>query len=497
MIRSIMAGVLRGVVSQRLLPRIDGGRVAAVEVMVTNTRIADLIREDQRRGDPRRDRRGRVLRHADLHAGADRARVSGKVDREIAANAATNRHDFLVSLERALKQQSRRGRDGRRRGRAQTATADAGAATPEPSSADAPPRAKPETDAPPRRLRRSACACWPARPARRGPRARLLGLAARAGPARSRSAERVGPECARLDLVPIRFTSRLRARSSCRSRPCKSSGSGRAPPTGSPGRCLRRSTRSSPTSARTWGRARPVPWAGCSSCPSTWLRWGVDADGDGIADPWNADRRGLRRCALSRRRRRPDRHRARRLLVQPRRLVRPRGARSREVYGQGGITQTVDLQQLQAKVDDARAQKSSARTTRLAAARDVSSSSGGSRSGFSARRGSSVPLGSARCRARAGALRRPRDRPAQRPTAARDESRAGAVALATRARRTSQAPSFAPGADADGRRRVPRRLRLPRRRRPAARVGRAHPPRLPRGRHRRARGLARLRDRRR
>ncbi|MDX6369915.1 MAG: hypothetical protein QOG93_1417, partial [Gaiellaceae bacterium] len=22
--------------------------------------------------------------------------------------------------------------------------------------------------------------------------------------------------------------------------------------------------------------------------PSTWLRWGVDADGDGIADPWNA-----------------------------------------------------------------------------------------------------------------------------------------------------------------------------------------------------------------
>src|SRR5918999_709957 len=37
-IRSILAGVLRGVVSQRLLPRIGGGRVAAVEVMVTNAR---------------------------------------------------------------------------------------------------------------------------------------------------------------------------------------------------------------------------------------------------------------------------------------------------------------------------------------------------------------------------------------------------------------------------------------------------------------------------
>src|SRR3982751_3031736 len=46
-IRSILAGVLRGVVSQRLLPRVDGGRVAAVEVMVANTRIADLIRESR------------------------------------------------------------------------------------------------------------------------------------------------------------------------------------------------------------------------------------------------------------------------------------------------------------------------------------------------------------------------------------------------------------------------------------------------------------------
>ena len=46
-IRSVLAGVLRGVISQRLLPRVGGGRVAAVEVMVTNARIADLIREER------------------------------------------------------------------------------------------------------------------------------------------------------------------------------------------------------------------------------------------------------------------------------------------------------------------------------------------------------------------------------------------------------------------------------------------------------------------
>jgi hypothetical protein len=31
--------------------------------------------------------------------------LSGQVDQEVAANAATNRHDFMVTLERSLKQQ--------------------------------------------------------------------------------------------------------------------------------------------------------------------------------------------------------------------------------------------------------------------------------------------------------------------------------------------------------------------------------------------------------
>src|SRR5215216_1505047 len=46
-VRSIMAGVLKGVLSQRLLPKSDGGRIAALEVMITNARIAELIRESR------------------------------------------------------------------------------------------------------------------------------------------------------------------------------------------------------------------------------------------------------------------------------------------------------------------------------------------------------------------------------------------------------------------------------------------------------------------
>ena len=88
--------------------------------------------------------------------------------------------------------------------------------------------------------------------------------------------------------------------------------------------------------------------------PSTWLRWGVDADGDGIADPWNAT------DAIY--------SAARYLAAAGGQTDISRGVFAynhadwyvrevldlAQVYGQGGITQTVDLQQLQSKLDDAR-----------------------------------------------------------------------------------------------------------------------------------------------
>ncbi len=116
MIRSILAGVLRGVVCQRLLPRKGGGRIAAVEVMVANDRIAELIREARVRGDPDGDRRGLVLRDADAHAGADRARRSpASSTARLAAGAAPNRHDFLIALAQAEKTRGGPGRRRRRR----------------------------------------------------------------------------------------------------------------------------------------------------------------------------------------------------------------------------------------------------------------------------------------------------------------------------------------------------------------------------------------------
>src|SRR5438874_1711621 len=105
MIRSIMAGVLRGVISQRLLPRLDGGRVVAVEVMVNNTRIAELIRENRPESITDAIEEGAFFDMQSFSKALLDLVVEGKVDREVAADAATNRHDFMVAVERALKQQ--------------------------------------------------------------------------------------------------------------------------------------------------------------------------------------------------------------------------------------------------------------------------------------------------------------------------------------------------------------------------------------------------------
>jgi twitching motility protein PilT len=105
-VRSILAGVLRGVISQRLVPRVDGGRVAAVEVMVANRRIADLIREDKADEITDAIEEGEFFHMQTLTAALIELVLAGEVDRDVAAAAAPNHHDFVIALERALKEQA-------------------------------------------------------------------------------------------------------------------------------------------------------------------------------------------------------------------------------------------------------------------------------------------------------------------------------------------------------------------------------------------------------
>jgi twitching motility protein PilT len=105
-IRSILAGVLRGIVSQRLLPRKEGGRVAAVEVMVNNARIAELIRENKTEEIHDAIAEGSFFQMQSFEQALIALVISGDIDREVAANAATNQHDFIVALEHSLKREA-------------------------------------------------------------------------------------------------------------------------------------------------------------------------------------------------------------------------------------------------------------------------------------------------------------------------------------------------------------------------------------------------------
>ena len=100
---SIMAGVLRGVISQRLLPRLNGGRIPAVEVMVTNARIAELIRERRADEIPDAIDDGAFFEMQTFATALISLVLEGLVERETAANAATNRHDFEIALDHAEK----------------------------------------------------------------------------------------------------------------------------------------------------------------------------------------------------------------------------------------------------------------------------------------------------------------------------------------------------------------------------------------------------------
>jgi murein DD-endopeptidase MepM/ murein hydrolase activator NlpD len=101
--------------------------------------------------------------------------------------------------------------------------------------------------------------------------------------------------------------------------------------------------------------------------PSTWLRWGLDADGDGIADPWNpVDAIYAAARYLAAAGGRTDLYRGVFAYNHAHWYVREVLDLAR-VYGGGGLSQTTDLQHLQAALDTARQRVISANEVLIAA----------------------------------------------------------------------------------------------------------------------------------
>jgi len=104
-VRMTLASVLRGVISQRLVPRADGvGRCAAVEAMVMTGRISDRILElNGGSGESIEE----IIADGEYHGMVtfDQSLFSlfksGEISLRAALQAATNPHDFRVALQTA------------------------------------------------------------------------------------------------------------------------------------------------------------------------------------------------------------------------------------------------------------------------------------------------------------------------------------------------------------------------------------------------------------
>lgn len=99
-IRATLGDVLRGVVSQTLCRRVGGGRVAALEVMVVNPAVANLIREGKTNQIPSIMQTGKALGNQLLNDSLASLVQAGKVDYEEAISRAVDKVELARRLNR-------------------------------------------------------------------------------------------------------------------------------------------------------------------------------------------------------------------------------------------------------------------------------------------------------------------------------------------------------------------------------------------------------------
>lgn len=101
-VRLALAGTLRGIICQRLVPTVDGGRTPALEVLINNGRVAERI------ADPEKTHQikdvvaeGGYYGMVTFDQTLLRLIQEGKVSVEDAMQAVTSRHDFELALQQA------------------------------------------------------------------------------------------------------------------------------------------------------------------------------------------------------------------------------------------------------------------------------------------------------------------------------------------------------------------------------------------------------------
>jgi len=98
-IRLAVASVLEGILCQRLIPTIDGGRVAGLEILKKTARIEQLIAEDRDSEIPDALEEGKEVYGTQTF---DQSLLdhfnNGKISREMALEYATNPSDMILKM---------------------------------------------------------------------------------------------------------------------------------------------------------------------------------------------------------------------------------------------------------------------------------------------------------------------------------------------------------------------------------------------------------------
>jgi twitching motility protein PilT len=101
-VRLALAGTLRGIICQRLVPTVDGGRAPALEVMVNTGRIAERIADAEKTHEIKD-----VIKDGDYYGMITfdqwllKLLQDGSISVESAFKAVSNRHDFELALQQA------------------------------------------------------------------------------------------------------------------------------------------------------------------------------------------------------------------------------------------------------------------------------------------------------------------------------------------------------------------------------------------------------------
>ncbi len=103
--RAMLAGALKGIVSQRLARTVDDSRVAVVEVMVNTNRISDMITTPEETGKiTEAIEEGEFYGMQSFDQALLKLIMAGRIDEEEAMHHVTSRQDFKLKLESARAQ---------------------------------------------------------------------------------------------------------------------------------------------------------------------------------------------------------------------------------------------------------------------------------------------------------------------------------------------------------------------------------------------------------